>query len=45
MAAVGEERDEESEVIEEVGDKLRGGGGVKLSVLRSGSKGEFRGET
>jgi hypothetical protein len=36
---------EESEFMEDVGDNGRCGGGVKLSGLRSGSKGELDGET
>jgi hypothetical protein len=44
MVEVGDGREEESELIEEVGDSGRGGGGVKLKGLRSGSKGELEGE-
>lgn len=46
MVEVGDGREDESELMEEVGDKGRGGGGVKLKLnaLRSGSKGELEGE-
>ena len=44
MVEVGDGREDESELIEEVGDKGRGWGGVKLKALRSGSKGELEGE-
>ena len=41
MVEVGDGREEESELIEEVGESGRG---VKLKGLRSGSKGELEGE-
>lgn len=45
MVEVGDGREDESELIEEVGDKGRGGGGVvKLKALRSCSKGVLEGE-
>ena len=44
MLEVGDGREDESELMEEVGDNGRGGGGVKLKALRSGSKGELEGE-
>jgi hypothetical protein len=45
MADDGEYWDDESDAMEEVGDNVRSGGGVKLSGLRSGSNGELDGET
>lgn len=44
MMEIDDGREDGSELIEEVGDKGRGRGGVKLRVLRSGSKGEPEGE-
>ena len=44
MLEVGDGREDESELMEEVGDNGRGGGGVKLKSLRSGSKEELEGE-
>ena len=46
MVEGGDGREDESELMEEVGDNGRGGGGVKLKLkaLRSGSKGELEGE-
>ena len=44
MVEVGDGREDASELIEEVGDKGRGGGGVKLKAFKSGSKGELEGE-
>jgi hypothetical protein len=44
MVEVGDDCVDESDVIEDVGDNVRGGG-VKLSGLRSGSNGELEGET
>ena len=38
MVEIGDGRE-----VEEVGDKERGRGGMKLRALRSGSKGELRG--
>ena len=43
MVEVGDGRKDESELIEDVGDNGRGGRGVKLKALRSGSKGELEG--
>ena len=44
MVSVGDGREDESELMEEVGERGRGGGGVKVKALRSGSKGELEGE-
>ena len=43
MVEIGDGREDESELIEGVGDKGRGRGEVKLGVLRSGSLAIMRG--